>query len=161
PAKITKVDFLAKCRKLYADEPAPGPGAGRVAPPAGPAGVQLARPGRLGRFGLFDDPCPSGKPGEEPDLVLAAWLHRLGHRQLAARALANLPPERAAEVALLRAWLARSTFIRMVESFRSYQDQSALGHGERLLRLYPGEAKELPQARPLAEDLKRRQRQGR
>jgi hypothetical protein len=137
--RISKVDFLAKCRKLYAGKP-----------PAGGGAV----------FGLLLDRRPSGEWGEEPTLVFAAWLYRLGNKELAAQVLAHAPADRVADAALLRTWLAQSALNRMIAAFASYQDQLALAHGQRLLRLYPLEALELPQASALVSDLHRRKQQG-
>jgi hypothetical protein len=141
PAKdqITKVDFLAKCQKLYMDQP----------DPRGP------------RFNPFLAPeRPAGKPGEEPTLVLAAWLYRLGHKELAAKVLAHAPQDLEADAAVLRRLLALSALNRMMESFGTYHDEMALDHGERLMSLYAVEAMELQQAVPLLNDLKRRKQQG-
>jgi hypothetical protein len=136
--KINRVDFVAKCRKLYGSDP--------NAP--------------LQPTGRSDESRPSGEWGEEPTLVLAAWLHRLGERELAAQVLAHAPPDREADVTLVRKWLAHTALNRMMECYANYQDQAALAHGERLFRLYHAEALELKYARPLFDDLRRRKRQG-
>jgi hypothetical protein len=91
--------------------------------------------------------------------VLAAWLHRLGHDNLAARAL-TLARKAKDPVARLREDLAWSAFAGMVHAYMVRADDEALAHGERLLRLYPEEAKKTPQARAVVEDLARRKKKG-
>ena len=140
-SRITKVPFLAKCVELYDAKPDP---------------EERRRVGFRG----FEMPRPSGKGNEEPTLVLAAWLYRLGEKFLAAQVMAHAPEDRTSDVELLRRWLADSAFIAMVECFSQYHDRRALEHGERLLRLYPAEAACMPGAEPLVQDLRRRQSQG-
>ena len=81
----------------------------------------------------------------ESDLVRAAWLHKLGHDDLAARALAAAR-KAATEYArggkipdprdLLRADLAWSAFADLVDAFANHDDETALEHGTRLFKLY-------------------------
>lgn len=97
---------------------------------------------------------------EEPDLVRAAWLHRLGHDDLAARFLARAGKDRNAAVAALRGDLAWSAYAGMVHAFMVRADDEAVAHGERLLRLYAEEAKKYPQARAVLDDLGRRRKKG-
>jgi hypothetical protein len=137
--KIARVDFVAKCRKLYEGKPDPNGAA----------------------FAGFLDSRPSGHWGEEPTLVVAAWLYRLGKKELAAQVLAHAPDDRKADAARLRRWLAEAALNRMILAYGGYVDSSALAHGERLLRLYKVEARELPQAQPLVKDLLRRKEEGR
>lgn len=102
---------------------------------------------------------PAGDQGE-PTLVIAAWLHHLGKKELAAKVLAHAPSDRTEEVAILKRWLARGTFHRMLQCYGQYEDEAALKHGERLLRLYAAEARQVGQAVPLVNDLRRRQQGG-
>lgn len=163
--KITKVDFIDRCKLLYATEPDSGRDdrfillrlLDRV------RGVDRGVGMRRSEF-----PLPSGgvrsassrKWDEESDLVLAAWLFRLGEKNLATRVMRFVQPDREDEVAILRKSLARDALHRMYKCYMHYQDEAALANGERLLRLYPAEAGAYEQARPFIEDLKRRERQG-
>jgi hypothetical protein len=99
---------------------------------------------------------------EESDLVLAAWLHRLGHDDLAAGALARAQKDKQATTAELRKGLAWSAFAGMVHAYMVRADEEVLLHGERLLKLYAEEAKdeEYQQASAIVAELKRRQKKG-
>lgn len=97
----------------------------------------------------------------EPDIVMAAWLHRLGHDDLAADCLARLGAPKAEMLSTLRQRFAWSNFADMVHAFMVSADDEALQHGETLLRLYPKEAaEEYPQSKAIVADLKRRQQKG-
>ena len=97
---------------------------------------------------------------EETDLVLAAWLHRLGRDDLAATALQRArKADQDAGLAKLRESLAWSAFAGLVHAYMVRADEEALAHGERLLRLYAKEAdKEYPQAKALEKELERRKK---
>jgi hypothetical protein len=98
---------------------------------------------------------------EEPDLVLAAWLYRLGHDDLAAKALARARTAGKDPVAELRDGLAWSAFAGLVHAYMVRADDEALTHRERLLRLYEAEsAKAFPQAKVVVDDLRRRKEKG-
>lgn len=162
-AKTEKVDFVAACRQRYAKKPAKG------------------RDGRA----------TDNKPTEESrvatafgsqDLVVAAWLHRLGQEALAVEALeraaeqpvnefgsrgryANQPEKRAGDaesnmIAAAKNRLATRAYWAMVHAFTSREDDEALAAGERLMKLYPDESKKLNQAVAVYDDLKRRQKKG-
>jgi hypothetical protein len=110
----------------------------------------------------------------EDELALAAWLYRTGNEPLAAKALAiarNDVIDRAKRQGdkkpdeprdLLRDQLAWSAFAGLVHAYMWRADDVALGHGERLLRLYPKEAEQdtYRQAKPLVAELKRRKTSG-
>ncbi len=138
------VDFAAECRRLYSKKPDK---------PEGPEG-------RSDRVFEGIRRTAVGDVGE-PDLVRAAWLHRLGEDALAARALARVA-KRPEAVAALRKDLAWSAFAGMVHAYMVRADAEALAHGERLLRLYPAEAKarECQQAALLVRELERRKKGG-
>jgi hypothetical protein len=140
-ARPFKIDFVADCKKLYAD-------AVRVKPDPNNPADRFAQM-RRDAVGLADD----------SDLILAAWLYRLGEKELAAKALAQVD-NRQAEVARVRKSLAWTAFAGMVHAYMVRADDEALDHGERLLRLYPAEAKDYKQAETIVRDLKRRKEQG-
>lgn len=95
------------------------------------------------------------------DILAAAWLHRLGHDDMAADCLTRLTAPRAELLQALRQGFAWSNFADMVHAFMVRADDDALQHGETLLRLYPKEAAEqYPQSKAIVADLKRRQRKG-
>jgi hypothetical protein len=137
PDKITRIDFVACCRRRYAA--AAGPREDVANPPPVPAVV---------------DPL-----GGYPDLAVAAWLHRFGEKELVGRAFGRAMNLKET-VARLRSDLASLAYDNLVDAFRDRDDVTALTHGERLLRLYPEEAKKLPHAAPVVADLKRRQASG-
>ena len=92
--KMEKVDFIARWSDAYKGEPVP------TAVPRG--------------FFLGQEEWPAGKHGDEPTLVIAAWLYHLGKKELAAQIIAHAPADRAEEVAILKKWLARNTFHQML-----------------------------------------------
>ncbi|HET6329100.1 MAG TPA: hypothetical protein VFG04_30735 [Planctomycetaceae bacterium] len=156
---IETVDFIATCRLRF---PKLVP-----APPEGK------------RRGPLRDRRPS-KPVEEIDnspLVLAAWLYRLGHEDLAVRALSQSLSEgretfgAAAELQggridvewwtrACRSELAHVAFEEMVHAFMVAADDEALAAGERLVRLYPDESKQFRQSTSILNDLRRRKSAG-
>lgn len=134
---VQRVDFRAACAERYANKPPSKEPRERVRQMAEAAVGQSA----------------------DSDLALAAWLHRLGHDDLAAAALAHAGKDE--PLARLRGELAWSAFARMVHAYMVRADEEAMEHGERLLRLYPTEAKaQFGGAEPLLNELKRRMRQG-
>ncbi|WP_157370000.1 hypothetical protein [Zavarzinella formosa] len=98
----------------------------------------------------------------DDNLVMAAWLFRLGEEELAAKALAAARVGKEEPRKRLRNDLAWSAFAGMVHAYMVRADEEALAHGERLLRLYPEEAKgrDCQQAARIVADLKRRQKKG-
>jgi hypothetical protein len=138
--KIQTIDFIAKWTGAYKGDPRPTVDPGTFSP------------------GYQD--LPAGNPGDEPTLVIAAWLYHLGKTELAAQVIAHAPADRAGEVAILKKWLARNAFDRMLQCYGQYEDQTALEHGERLQRLYREEARQLDQPLPLLDDLRRRKQRG-
>lgn len=114
---------------------------------------------------------PKAHDDEDSDLVRAAWLHRLGHDDLAARALAAArtrskdDPRQAAGNGELHWWLrsdlARQAFDAMHEAFCRRADAEALAHGERFYCLYPDFADTQRHAKTIYDDLVRRQSAGR
>jgi hypothetical protein len=143
PGKVTPIDFVAACRERYA-----------VTPKADPAD---------GDWLVLTD----------SDLAVAAWLHRLGHDHLAAKALAAArggvadaaeegkpPPDPKAG---LRDALAREALAGLFDSFARRADADALAHGERLFRLYPDRVEQdkwFGQAKSVVAELRRRQAAG-
>ncbi|QEL20687.1 hypothetical protein [Limnoglobus roseus] len=147
--KVKKVDFVAACKARYT---AP-------APKKGDADDDTFRKmGKRAVGGLDAD-----------DLAVAAWLYRLGQDGLAARALAAARKEARAPRGekgdprkQLREDLAWAAFAGLVHAYMVRADEEALAHGERLLNLYPTEAKDEPfdQATAIVADLKRRRGKG-
>jgi HEAT repeat protein len=109
----------------------------------------------------FPKECREWLIGEDnhPPLERVAWLHRLGHEGLAARLLARIP-DRDEALKRLRADLAWAAYGSMVHAYMDRADAEALAHGERLLRLYPEEAREFEQGPALVGDLERRRKAG-
>jgi hypothetical protein len=138
---LKEIDFVAACRLRYARKPAGQKDIGNVP------------------FQRFQRNA-AGPKQEESDLVVAAWLYRLGQERLAALALAQTQQARGKAVEALRKELAWSAFAGMVHAYMVRADDEALAHGQRLLRLYPKEAKEFEQAGDVVAELKRRKKQG-
>lgn len=133
PARMRPVSFLALCQRRY---------------PADPD----AHRDRLARSLDPDD----------SDIAWAAWLHRLGHDDLAARALAaarardaNCDPRE-----VLRRDLARRAADEMLDAFCRRADADAQSHGGRLFCLYPDLTQDFPHAESILADLARRERDG-
>jgi hypothetical protein len=99
-------------------------------------------------------------------LAAAAWLFRLGHESLAARALSGARTNARVRgigsdrdlVAELRSYLARSSLEKATEAYHARSDSKALAHIDRLFRLYPEEARDpsFQQAHPLRRMLHRK-----
>jgi hypothetical protein len=144
PAKeMTRIDFAAACKARYA-----------AAPP---------KKDDFDRDEIFNKMRQTALGAvADHDLALAAWLYRLGHEELAARALAAARQGKGDPRTLLRADLAWSAFAGMVHAYMVRADEEALAHGQRLLRLYADEVKkqEYHQAAQVVEELKRRQKKG-
>lgn len=136
--KLIDVDYLARCKELFGRKP-------------DPAILELERIN-------FDVP-PEHRI-EHSALVHAAWLYRLGKTELAVQAMAYVQRDRKAAVASLRRCLAQTALNRMIHCYGAYRDEETLDEGSRLLRLYPAEASDLPQAALLVKDLQRRKQQG-
>jgi len=96
------------------------------------------------------------------DAVLAAWLHVLGEDALAARALALArQPEKKAKGDERPRWSpAWLIFAATVHAYMVPRDDEALNQGERLLRLFPKEAKAYEQLQDIVNDLKGRKKKG-
>lgn len=96
------------------------------------------------------------------DLILAAWLHQLGEDELAAQALALArQPEKQAKDDEQPRWSpAWPIFAAMVHAYMVRADEEALNHGERLLALFPKDAKAYEQLQDVVNDLKRRKKKG-
>ena len=140
--RMKKIDFVDQCRQRYAE----------AKKPAAEDEDHRAIFQRMHRTALGQI--------DQPDLVLAAWLYRLNQPELAAKAMAQarrqaaealrqgdreaLPNETddARMVRLLKEELAWPAFAGMVHAYMVRADDEALGHAERLLRLYPGRGQE-------------------
>src|SRR5262249_40122615 len=134
---------VAACRECYTERPK-GPG---LEEPRNDPFPRMRR----AALGLDD----------EVDLTLAAWLHRLGHDELAAKALAEARKRDMDIVARPRSGLAWHAFAGLVHAYMVRADAEALTHGERLLRLYSEEAKkEFAQGPLVMAELKRRKEKG-
>ena len=96
----------------------------------------------------------------ESDLVAAAWLHRLGHDDLAADCFDRVRNNKEKLTEQLRHRFAWSAFAGMVHAFMVRADEEALQHGEHLLHHYPKEAAKYRQSKDIVADLKRRQQKG-
>ncbi len=94
-----------------------------------------------------------------PPLSHVAWLYRLGHEPLAARLLSRIEDRRKA-LDQLRRGLAWDAYDAMVHAQLARADAEALAHGERLLRLYPDEARECEQGPAVVTELGRRRKEG-
>ncbi len=159
--RMKKIDFVDQCRQRYAE----------AKKPAAEDEDHRAIFQRMHRTALGQI--------DQPDLVLAAWLYRLNQPELAAKAMAQarrqaaealrqgdreaLPNETddARMVRLLKEELAWPAFAGMVHAYMVRADDEALGHAERLLRLYPDVVKkEYAQAGAIVGELKRRQAKG-
>jgi len=140
-SSVKQVDFVAACRERYSvfDE-------GRS---------EEERQDRFGTLHLFTPDISNS------DVANAAWLHRLGHDDLAARALAAARlyyyKDFAAE---LRADLAWFDFDAFTQAYLERADDEAVAHGKHLLGTYPGEAAEYPQVEVILADLARRRAKG-
>jgi hypothetical protein len=109
----------------------------------------------------------AGGGGDDTDLVLAAWLYRLGSNDLAARALAESRRQHRDEKAdrdglqATRDGLAWWAYSGLVHAYMVRADEEAQGHGERLLRFYADEmVEDYPQATAIMKDLERRKKKG-
>ena len=96
------------------------------------------------------------------DLILAAWLHQWGEEALAARALAHArqPDKKVKDDDRPPPSPAWPVFAAMVHAYMVRADVEALMHGERLLRLFPEEAKRYEQGKDIVDDLRRRMHKG-
>ena len=96
------------------------------------------------------------------DLILAAWLRQFGEDGLAARALAvaRQPEKKVKDDERSRWPPGWSIFAAMVHAHMVRADDEALNHGERLLRLFPKEAKHYEQVQDVVKDLKGRKKKG-
>src|SRR5262249_50503070 len=115
---IKKLDFITECRERYPEN-------------AGPKDDrEVFRQMRQAAAGGEDD----------PDLAIAAWLHKLGHDDMAGRALAAARAEAKARERdgkgpipkdVLRGELAWRAFGGLVHGYVNRADDEALAHGER------------------------------
>ena len=155
--RIEKLDFVAECRKRYAETKKP-------TTEDEDFGVSLLRMVRTA-LGQFD----------ESDLALAAWLYRLDQPELAAKALErarrepagtvpDAPPHETDEarmVRLVKEDLAWKAFAAMVHAYMVRADDETTAHGEHLLRLYPDIVKtKYAQAEAIVDALKQRKVKG-
>ena len=150
PSDMIAVNFVAACRARYAVHPDKE------------NDESLSREQR------------SAGVNEEADLMLAAWLHKLGHDALAAKALhaarvqavlhgrvGQMPDPRAH----LRATLAEKCVVILLSVYRGRNDEAALVAGTKLLRLYGDVVHNVDwngywQAKSIVVDLQRRRNAG-
>ncbi len=147
PLKISKtVDFVAECLGLYQNvDPAKAVGAADEAP----------------RHAYFPEIKPPGM--QRSHLANAAWLHRLGHDDLAARAFAAAIENELYSGSLesyLRSELAWTAYEGLFLSFVHRADDDAVAFGKHLLQTYSDEAQKFPQAELILADLERRRAKG-
>lgn len=119
------------------------------------------------RFRAMDRAAGRGAQ-HDPDLALAAWLHRRGEDALASVLMAHVrkalgqsgeePSPTVAEV--LRGELAWEAFAGMVHAYMVRADDEALAHGEHLLSRYAEAAKGYGQAQTIVDELRRRRTKG-
>jgi hypothetical protein len=147
---LTTVDFLDACRARF------------------PASAPKAQPRETIRR------VSETKRAEQIDrspLAIAAWLHRLGHDDLAARALRVARTEASingqghliADDHLVDAFssdVAWISFSEMVDAFMLSADAEALVAGQRLFRLHAAAASRFNQAPVIMADLERRKKPG-
>src|SRR5262245_10756365 len=120
---IKNLDFITECRERYPEN-------------AGPKDDrEVFRQMRQAAAGGEDD----------PDLAIAAWLHKLGHDDVAGRALATARADAKGRERdgkgptprdVLRGELAWRAFSGLVHGYVNRADDEALAHGERLIFLY-------------------------
>jgi hypothetical protein len=105
----------------------------------------------------------------ERDLIQAAWLHKLGHDDLAAKALAVARKERGNSNSYgtlrdeLHNKLANESFDRLVEYYQVRDDDAAMEEGDRLFKLYRDiirRDKRCWEAESILADLNRRKKAG-
>lgn len=137
---IRNVDFVAGCKARYVNTPPVGKDNERR---------EVFDAMHRGAVGVIDS-----------DTVNAAWLHRLGHDDLAALALAAARKDTENLETKLRAQLAWSAFAGLVHAYMVRADDEALAYGKHLLKTYPEEAKEYEQADAIVADLERRRAKG-
>jgi hypothetical protein len=122
---------------------------------------------------VFGAPPPSGNellkyvrtgapdPLDDPPLVRAAWLHRLGYDKLAAQALdaaRNAPGDD--PILALRERLARMAADEVLAAFAAREDTEAVSHAARLFALYPDLADPTSQVAAVVADITRRGHKG-
>src|SRR5262249_10185746 len=139
PDRMHQVSFVTACRRLYQ------------------LGAQSSNDNLLAQLAYT-----RWGGQEDSELTLAAWLHRLGHDDLAARALASARNGNRDDPRVrLRRNLADRAAEAMYDGFCQRADSEALAHGERLFRLYPDLAANRHQhAEQIFNDLRRRQSAG-
>jgi hypothetical protein len=148
--RVQKVDFIAACHEQYVEML---PAVVRTPTGVGP-GTR-----RIDRKPVWE----LASAANNSDLVNAAWLHRLDRDKLAALALRRAretSSDDAAMIADLKRQLATVAHDAMFEAYRNRSDEAALALGERLMQLYPEQAKPLAQTDALIAELKRRAAKG-
>jgi hypothetical protein len=93
---------------------------------------------------------------EDSHLARAAWLYRLGHETLAARALAAARENHDDPREELRKQLAQRAFDDLHDAYCRRDDLEALGHGGRLFRLYPDHVEKIGHSTSIMTELVRR-----
>jgi hypothetical protein len=155
PDKFTAINFVDACKERYVEKPKKEDERDEV----------FDRMERTGRGVLGDS-----------DLSFAVWLHKLGHDELAAKALA-VARKQAARYAenrrdtvapdpreLLRDDLAWEAFAGLVHAYVNHDDELALAYGTHFFKQYPDHfvrTREYRQAEQIVGELNRRKREGR
>jgi hypothetical protein len=142
PGNITRVDFVACCREACAA--ARGPTAKVVQ-----GKVTRQPPHWLAK-----------ELGEESELVIAAWLLRLGQANLAARILALLPNGKEEEKVKVYSAVEFATRHGLIEAFHGGREAEALGLGRKLQRLESACVHGTALEAQILGDLRQRQKQG-
>jgi hypothetical protein len=98
--------------------------------------------------------------GEESELVIAAWLLRLGHGDLAAKVLTLLPNAKELELAKVHSVVAFAARHGLVEAFHNGREVEALEMGRKLMRLRSDCVQGATLESRILVDLRQREKQG-
>jgi hypothetical protein len=155
PDKFVAINFVDACKERYAEKPKKENDRDDV--------FDLME--RTGRGVLGDS-----------DLAFAAWLHKLGHDELAEKALSIARKQAAAEGerrrdtvppdprGLLRDGLAWESFAGLVHAYVNHADELALAYGNHFFKKYADHFvrnRHYSQAEQIVGELNRRKREGR
>ena len=125
PESIRRIDFVGECRKVYDGPPPPK------------ADLDPDKPGFANEM-FRKMKSEALRLNDDSDLVNAAWLYKLGEKELAAKAMKFVPADRKAEIARVRKDLAWSAYAALTHAYMVRADDEALSHGKRLLNMARG-----------------------